>query len=129
MTRTTKAINGELIRVREEINKQKQSQDSSYKLMQTTLQTFRTEIETIKGILLNHKNFSSSKSSNSANIGHMQKIPSWQLNTKKANANNEEDKHDDADKHSNSSENETEVINEPQQKRSPANSDSSLEIM
>lgn len=57
----------------------------------------------------------------------MQKIPSWQLSKKKAE---QEDKNDDVDKHSNSSENDTEVIHEPKQKqRSPANSDSSLEIM
>lgn len=101
---------------------QKQTQDSSNKLMQSTLQTFKSEIETIKGILLNHKNFSSNQSSS---ISHMQKIPSWQLSTKKKNI--EEDKHNDDDKHSNSSENDTEVIQD--QKRSPANSDSSLEIM
>lgn len=94
--------------------------------MQSTLQTFKNEIETIKGILLNHKNFSSTPSTSSISL--MQKIPSWQLSTKKTNI--EEDKHDD-DKHSNSSENDTEVIQEPSQKkqRSPANSDSSLEIM
>lgn len=91
--------------------------------MQSTLQTFKNEIETIKGILLNHKNFSTPSTSS---IGLMQKIPSWQLSKKKTNI--EEDKHDD-DKHSNSSENDTEVIQEPSQKRSPANSDSSLEIM
>ena len=125
LARTTKAINGELIRVREEINNQKQIQDSSNKLLQSTLQTFKNEIETIKGILLNHKNFSTP--STSSNISHMQKIPSWQLSSKKTST--DDDKHDDVDKHSNSSENDTEVIHEPQQKRSPANSDSSLEIM
>lgn len=114
--------------MREEINIQKQTQDSSNKLIQSTLQSFKNEIETIKGILLNHKNFSTTPST-STNLGLMQKIPSWQLSTKKSI--NEEDKHDD-DKHSNnSSENDTEVIHDSdnQQKRSPANSDSSLEIM
>lgn len=125
LARTTKAINGELIRVREEINNQKQTQDSSNKLLQSTLHTFKNEIETIKGILLNHKNFSTP--STSSNISLMQKIPSWQLSSKKTST--DDDKHDDVDKHSNSSENDTEVIHEPQQKRSPANSDSSLEIM
>jgi hypothetical protein len=110
--------------VREEINIQKQTQDSANKLMQSTLQTFKNEIETIKGILLNHKNFSSTPAPSS--IGLMQKIPSWQLSKKKTNI---EEKQRDDDKHSNSSENETEVIQEPSQKRSPANSDSSLEIM
>lgn len=125
LTKTTKAINGELIRVREEINLQKQTAESSNKLIQNTLQTFKTEIETIKGILLNHRNFSSKPSSSAMNIP---KIPSWQL-TKKSSST--DDKHDD-DKHSNSSENDTEVITEEPQKsanRSPANSDSSLEIM
>lgn len=108
--------------MREEINIQKQTQESANKLMHSTLQTFKNEIETIKGILLNHKNFSSTPSN--PKISLMQKIPSWQL--KKTN---DEDKHDD-DKHSNSSENDTEVIQEEtSNKRSPANSDSSLEIM
>ena len=85
------------------------------------MQAFKLEIETIKGILLNRKQFSSPSSSVSG-------IPSWQLSKKKK----EQDKHDDAGSvHStNSSENDTEVIQEEEtQKRSPANSDSSLEIM
>ncbi len=94
-------------------------------MIQGTLQTFKNEIETIKGILLNHKNFTSTPSS-SKNL--LQKIPSWQLSTKKSVSADSEDKHDD-DKHSNSSENDTDVIQEKSQKRSPANSDSSLEIM
>lgn len=123
LAKTTKAINGELIRVREEINLQKQTQESSNKLMQNTLQAFKSEIETIKGILLNHRNFTSKPSTSTMNIP---KIPSWQLAKSKP-----DDKQDD-DKHSNSSENDTEVITEEPQKssnRSPANSDSSLEIM
>lgn len=79
------------------------------------MQSFKQEIETIKGILLNRKQFASPSQS----VG----IPSWQLSKKK------DKKNDDA--HSaNSSENDTEVIQEEEsQKRSPANSDSSLEIM
>lgn len=128
LAKTTKAINGELIRVREEINHQKQTQDSNNKLMQNTLQTFKTEIDVIKGILLNHKNFSMTPSAPSMSSSSLiTKIPSWQLKSKSMN----EDKHHhhDDDKHSNSSENDTEVINEEPTKRSPANSDSSLEIM
>lgn len=123
IAKTTKAMNGELIRVREEIR----NHDANNKLIQNTMQSFKTEIETLKGILLNHKNFSIPSVSSSGNL--IQKIPSWQLKTK--NTINE-DKNDDDDKHSNSSENDTEVINEERdvkQKRSPANSDSSLEIM
>ncbi|CRL02558.1 CLUMA_CG015784, isoform A [Clunio marinus] len=119
LTRTTKAINGELIRVRDEINKQKQTQESNQKLLQNTMQSFKQEIETIKGILLNRKQFATPTQS----VG----IPSWQLNKKKS-----QDKNDDAGSaHSaNSSENDTELIHEEEsQKRSPANSDSSLEIM
>lgn len=119
LARTTKAINGELIRVREEINKQKQSQESNQKILQNSLQSFKSEIDTIKGILLNRKQFASP-----SQVG----VPSWQLqmNKKKIKENN-----DDANSaHSNSSENDTEVIMEEEsQKRSPANSDSSLEIM
>ncbi|KAG5675055.1 hypothetical protein PVAND_004993 [Polypedilum vanderplanki] len=131
LAKTTKAINGELIRVREEINLQKQTQESSNKLIQNTLQTFKTEIETIKGILLNHRNFSSAPSSSGINLP---KIPSWQLSSNKSKNDEKRSDHDD-DKHSNSSENETEVIVEEknqkqnQKQRSPANSDSSLEIM
>lgn len=118
LSKTTKAINGELIRVREEINKQKQTQEASQKLLQNTLQSFKAEIDTIKGILLNRKQFASPSQS----VG----IPSWQLSKKKL-----KDKNDDAGSaHSNSSENDTEVIlEEDSQKRSPANSDSSLEMM
>lgn len=118
LAKTTKAINGELIRVREEINRQKQTQESNHKVLQNTMQAFKSEIDTIKGILLNRKQFASPSSS----VG----IPSWQLSKKK------KDKHDDAGSaHSNSSENDTEVIPEEEssKKRSPANSDSSLEIM
>lgn len=121
LAKTTKAINGELIRVREEINKQKVQQETNQKVLQNTMQAFKLEIETIKGILLNRKQFSSPSSS----VG----IPSWQLSKKKSL---KEDKNDDAGSaHStNSSENDTEVIHEEEsQKRSPANSDSSLEIM
>lgn len=92
--------------------------------MQNTLQTFKTEIETIKGILLNHRNFSSAPASSSGM--NLPKIPSWQLSSKSKN----EDKHSlDDDKHSNSSENDTEIIaEEPQNKRSTnSDSDSSLE--
>jgi len=120
LTKTTKSINGELIRVRDEINKQKQAQEANHKLLQNTMQSFKQEIETIKGILLNRKQFASPSSS----VG----IPSWQLSKKKS-----QDKcsNDDAGSHSaNSSENDTEIIQEEEsQKRSPANSDSSLEIM
>jgi len=118
LSKTTKAINGELIRVRDEINKQKQTQEANHKLLQNTLQSFKAEIDTIKGILLNRKQFATPSSS----VG----IPSWQLSKKK-----NKDKNDDAGSaHSNSSENDTEVIHEEgSQKRSPANSDSSLEIM
>lgn len=118
LAKTTKAINGELIRVRDEINKQKQTQEANQKVLQSTLQSFKLEIDTIKGILLNRKQFATPSS--------MSGIPSWQLSKKKM------DKHDDAGSaHSNSSENDTEVIQEEEssQKRSPANSDSSLEIM
>lgn len=117
LSKTTKAINGELIRVRDEINKQKQTQEANHKLLQNTLQSFKAEIDTIKGILLNRKQFASPST-----VG----IPSWQLSKKK-----NKDKNDDAGSaHSNSSENDTEVIHEEEsQKRSPANSDSSLEIM
>jgi peroxin-14 len=127
LTKTTKAINGELIRVREELNNSKQAQESANKVVQNSLQSFKTEIETIKGILLNHRNFSSKPSMSSAAM-NIPKIPSWQLASKSKNC---DDKNDD-DKHSNSSENDTEVITEEPQKssnRSPANSDSSLEIM
>jgi peroxin-14 len=81
------------------------------------MQAFKSEIDTIKGILLNRKQFASPGSSSG--------IPSWQLSKKK------KEKHDDTGSaHSNSSENDTEVIpEEGSQKRSPANSDSSLEIM
>jgi len=121
LSKTTKAINGELIRVRDEINKQKQTQEANQKLLLNTMQSFKAEIDTIKGILLNRKQFSTPSSS----VG----IPSWQLSKKKS-----KDKNDDAGSaHSNSSENDTEVIHEEgSQKRSPtgsANSDSSLEIM
>lgn len=108
--------------MRDEINKQKQTQEASQKMLQTTMQSFKQEIETIKGILLNRKQFASPSSSVSG-------IPSWQLSKKKSQ---KEDKNDDAGSaHStNSSENDTEVIHEEEtQKRSPANSDSSLEIM
>lgn len=122
LAKTTKAINGELIRVRDEINKQKQMQETNQKILQNTMQAFKLEIETIKGILLNRKQFSSPSSSG---------IPSWQLRDEKI-LNQDQDKNDDAGSaHStNSSENDTEVIHEEEsQKRSPANSDSSLEIM
>jgi peroxin-14 len=116
-------MNGELIRVRDEINKQKQTQEANHKVLQNTMNAFKTEVETIKGILLNRKQFSSPSSS----IG----IPSWQLTKKKSQE--KKDKHDDAGSgHSNSSENDTEVIPEEDavsQKRSPVNSDSSLEMM
>lgn len=121
LAKTTKAINGELIRVREEINRQKQTQESNHKVLQNTMQAFKTEIDTIKGILLNRKQFASPSSS----VG----IPSWQLSKKKSQE--KKDKHDDAGSQ-NSSENDTEIIPEEEtgsQKRSPANSDSSLEIM
>jgi len=123
LSKTTKAINGELIRVRDEINKQKQTQEANHKLLQNTLQSFKAEIDTIKGILLNRKQFSSPSQSTGISI------PSWQLSKKK-----NKDKNDDANSaHSNnSSENDTEVIQEEggsQKTRSPANSDSSLEIM
>lgn len=114
--KTTKAINGELIRVRDEINKQKQTQEANHKILQNTMQAFKQEIETIKGILLNRKQFAS------PSVGG---IPSWQLSKKKI-----ADKNDDATHSANSSENDTEIIQEEEsQKRSPANSDSSLEIM
>lgn len=120
LAKTSKAINGELIRVRDEINKQKQTQETNHKMMQNTMQAFKQEIETIKGILLNRKQFATPSS-----VGN---IPSWQLSKKK-----NQDKNDDANSaHSaNSSENDTEIIQEEEssQKRSPANSDSSLEIM
>lgn len=106
--------------MRDEINKQKVTQEANQKVLQTSLQSFKLEIDTIKGILLNRKQFASPSSS----VG----IPSWQLSKKK-----NMDKHDDAGSaHSaNSSENDTEVIQEEEtsKKRSPANSDSSLEIM
>jgi len=118
LTKTTKAINGELIRVRDEINKQKQVQEANTKMIQTTLHGFKNEMETIKGILLNRKQFASPMSSI---VG----IPSWQLDAAK-----KQRQGDDDGAHSNSSENDTEVIpDDSQSKRSPANSDSSLEIM
>lgn len=118
LSKTTKAINGELIRMRDEMIKQKQTQEANQKILQNSLVSFKSEIDTIKGILLNRKQFASP-----SNIG----IPSWQLSKKK-----NQTKNDDAGSaHSNSSENDTEVIQEDEtsQKRSPANSDSSLEIM
>lgn len=118
LSKTTKAINGELIRMRDEMIKQKQTQEANQKILQNSLQSFKSEIDTIKGILLNRKQFASPSP-----IG----IPSWQLSKKK-----NQTKNDDAGSaHSNSSENDTEVIQEDEtsQKRSPANSDSSLEIM
>lgn len=115
LARTTKAINGELMKFRDETNKQKQIQESNHKLIQTSLQTLKSEIETVKGMLLNKKQFAAPSSMT---------IPSWQLNKIIKDKNND-------DAHSaNSSENDTEVIPEDNsQKRSPANSDSSLEIM
>jgi len=120
LAKTTKAINGELIRVRDEINRQKQTQEANHKLLHNSMQAFKQEIETIKGILLNRKQFASPPPST---VG----IPSWQLSKKTI-----QDKNDDAGSaHSaNSSENDTEIIQEDEpQKRSSANSDSSLEIM
>lgn len=122
LAKTTKAINGELMKFRDEISKQKQMQESNHKLIQTSLQTLKSEIETVKGMLLNKKQFAAPSSMT---------IPSWQLTKKKDHTNND-------DAHSaNSSENDTEVIPEDSssresrehEKRSPANSDSSLEIM
>lgn len=104
-----------MLNIRDELNKQKQVQESNHKTIQTSLQSFKSEIETIKGILLNKKQFAAPPAMS---------IPSWQLN-KKAQDKNNEDAHS-----ANSSENDTEVIHEDSsQKRSPANSDSSLEIM
>lgn len=104
--------------MRDEINKQKQTAEANHKILQNTMQAFKQEIETIKGILLNRKQFASPSTGG---------IPSWQLSKKK-----NIDKHDDANSaHSaGSSENDTEIIQEEEsQKRSPANSDSSLEMM
>lgn len=104
-----------MIRIRDELNKQKQVQDANSKMINAAMMSIKSEIETIKGILLNRKQFASPPS-----VG----IPSWQLETKKR-------QDDTGSAHSNSSENETEVIQEePDKQRSPAtNSDSSLEIM
>lgn len=119
LSKTTKAINGELIRVRAEIKEQKLTQEANQKQITNSMNSFKVEIETIKGILLNRKQFATPSTAG---------IPSWQLSKKKS-----QDKNDDAgnDAHStNSSENDTEVIQEEEsQKRSPANSDSSLEMM
>lgn len=105
-----------MLKIRDEINKQKAVQESNHKLIQTSLQSFKTEIETIKGILLNKKQFASPPAMS---------IPSWQLKAQKVQDKINEDAHS-----ANSSENDTEVIHEDSsQKRSPANSDSSLEIM
>jgi peroxin-14 len=106
------------MKFRDEVNKQKQMQESNHKLIQTSLQTLKSEIETVKGMLLNKKQFASPSSMT---------IPSWQLTKKK-------DKNNDDAHSANSSENDTEVIPEDSssrehEKRSPANSDSSLEIM
>jgi hypothetical protein len=106
------------MKFRDEANKQKQMQESNHKLIQTSLQTLKSEIETVKGMLLNKKQFAAPSSMT---------IPSWQLNKKKDT--NNDDAHS-----ANSSENDTEVIpedssNHEHEKRSPANSDSSLEIM
>lgn len=121
LSKTTKAINGELIRIRDDINKQKQAQEANQKTLQNSLQSFKSEIDTIKGILLNRKQFASP-----SQVGG---VPSWQLQMSKKKT---KEQNDDANSaHSNnSSENDTEVIlEEESQKRSPANSDSSLEIM
>ena len=87
------------------------------------MQAFKTEIDTIKGILLNRKQFATPIQRETSGI------PSWQLSKKKIQE--KKDKHDDTGSaHSNSSENDIEGIPEEElQKRSPANSDSSLEIM
>lgn len=109
VNKATKTINSELIRIREDITKQKQMNETNAKMMSKSMENFKNEIETIKGILLNRKSFASPPT-----------IPSWQLNAAKQ-AENSCDTKSDSSGHS--EEHEVELTKRSQ------NSDSSLEIM
>lgn len=103
MDRRMDELNAELVRVREEIHK-------------TSFQNIKSDLDAIKGLLLNKKQFASPIVPPS--------IPAWQLAASGQLAeaerlDKEEDTHDDNDTGSGSSE--TEIVTK--------NSDSSLEIM
>lgn len=101
-----KELNQELVKVKEEIAKASRS-DSIYR----EISNFKSDIDAIKGLLLNRKQFSSPVVPPS--------IPVWQLQSQHIPVDSEHDKNDDAGSGSGSSE--TEVVTK--------NSDSSLEMI
>jgi len=101
-----KEINQELVKVKEEISKASRN-DSICR----EISNFRSDIDAIKGLLLNRKQFSSPVVPPS--------IPVWQLQSHHGPVDTENDKNDDAGSGSGSSE--TEVVTK--------NSDSSLEMI
>lgn len=109
VSEVTKTINNELIKIREDITIQKQMNETNAKMMSKSMENCKTEIETIKGILLNRKSFASPPT-----------IPSWQLNAAKQADISCDNKSDSS---GNSEENEVGLTKRSQ------NSDSSLEIM
>ncbi|CAO1317142.1 unnamed protein product [Diamesa serratosioi] len=109
VSKVTVVINTELIKIREDINTQKQMNETNAKMMSKSMENCKNEIETIKGILLNRKSFASPPT-----------IPSWQLNAAKQAVNSCDNKSDSS---GNSEENEVGLTKRSQ------NSDSSLEIM
>jgi len=101
-----KELNQELVKVKEEISKASRN-DNIYR----EISNFKSDIDAIKGLLLNRKQFSSPVVPPS--------IPVWQLQSQHVPVDTDHDKNDDAGSGSGSSE--TEVVTK--------NSDSSLEMI
>lgn len=101
-----RSLSQEVARVKEELERNTYTEP-----LKREIQSLKTDLESIKGLLLNKKQFAS------PNLPVVPpSIPSWQLDTARHDP-NEEDKNDDAG----SGSSETEVVTK--------NSDSSLEIM
>ncbi|KAJ6643829.1 Peroxisomal membrane protein PEX14 [Pseudolycoriella hygida] len=101
-----KELNQELVKVKEEIARASRNDN-----ILREINSFKSDIEHIKGLLLSRKQFSSPVVPPS--------IPAWQLQSQHIPVDNENDKNDDANSGSGSSE--TEVVTK--------NSDSSLEMI
>lgn len=115
MKNNSKSLKHELVALREEFNNSKQESKSNAKITKD-LEAFKADLESIKGLLLNRKQFASPLPVLTPSI------PVWQLQASQPqlspSAVDEDHKLDDSGA-SNSSE--TEVVTK--------NSDSSLEIM
>lgn len=117
MDSSISVVKEEVTKIREDLNRYNVNETFS---INREIQSFKTDLDSIKGLLLNRKQFAN------PNLPIVPpSIPAWQLSSQQVQQSNqddgdhEHDKNDDAESGSGSSE--TEVVTK--------NSDSSLEIM